>query len=181
MSLQGKGGALTVLERNYPTWLHTSVICHPNPTQSYTSNTHFLNSLCNPSDVMYGWVRNTWLWITCESLRWLIFPRLYYWVRQSVLAWLNRTVLTGDPVDFWAILLRYHIWTYILYWICWKWTFYQFHPCLPQYHTKHVVVDIGHQSSDYSTKFLQYRPRKGFTVGESQMTNVTFSFCITNL
>ena len=28
--------------------------------------------------------------------------------------------------------------------------------------------------SDYSAKFLQYRPRKRFTVGESKMTNVIF-------
>ena len=55
----------------------------------------------------------------------------------------------------------------------------KFHPCLPQYHTKRVIVDISPQSSDYSTKFLQYRPRKVFTVGESKMTNVTFSNCIT--
>ena len=109
----------------------------------------------------------------------MIFPRLYCWVRQSVLAWLNRTILTGDPVDFWAILLRYHIRTYMLCWICWKKTFYKFHPCLPRYHTKHVVVDIGPQSSDYAAKFLQYRPWKVFTVGESKMTNVTFSYCNT--
>ena len=55
----------------------------------------------------------------------------------------------------------------------------KFHPCLPQYHTKRVIVDISPQSSDYSTKFLQYRPWKVFTVGESKMTNVTFSNCIT--
>ena len=34
-------------------------------------------------------------------------------------------------------------------------------------------------SSDYSAKFLQYRPRKIFTVGESKLTNVIFSYCIT--
>ena len=100
-------------------------------------------------------------------------------VESGSLYWLNRTVFTRDPVDFWAILLRYHIWTYMLCWIGWKSTFYKFHPCLPQYHTKRVIVDISLQSSDYSTKFMQYRLRKVFTGGESKMTNVTFSYCIT--
>ena len=39
--------------------------------------------------------------------------------------------------------------------------------------------DIDPQSSDYPTKSLQYRLRRLFTVGESKITNVTFSYSIT--
>ena len=53
------------------------------------------------------------------------------------------------------------------------------YPCSPPYYTKSVVVDIGPQSSNYLTKFLQYRPRRVFMSGEIKMTNVTISYYIT--
>ena len=153
---------------DFAIWEHMDMFCLVPHKDMYLHC--FPISLCNPSDVMYDWVRNTWLHILplysfccsfmvdlfelhkccilwwCTIVNWASpkmlrltkkqhkpYSFLYLWItsmavipetvllsQASCIGLTQPYSLDGRSRWFLSLLLRYHIWTYMLCWICWK-------------------------------------------------------------